>query len=126
IGLAGLGSVLAFRAKIIETFADSPLAKFGTSLGRFEPEAACRDLVAALAQGAVAAILTAVIVLEAGRRPRLAGLCLLVVTTADLAFANAPMFLWVPQAMLGTPSELMKIIQDAERAKPPPGGMYRV
>src|SRR5262249_52051987 len=61
----------------------------------------------------------------ATRRPRLAGLLVLSVATADLIIANRHYVLTVPQADLETKPEVLRVIEESERADPLPGP-YRV
>ena len=61
----------------------------------------------------------------ARRRPHLAGSAAVIVMTADLAAANARYVLTVPQAVFETKPEVLRIIEEAERAHPSPGP-YRI
>jgi hypothetical protein len=60
-------------------------------------------------------------VIVARKRPQLAGVVALIVMTADLATANVPHLVTVPQAVFETKPEVLKIIEEAERARPSPG-----
>ena len=61
----------------------------------------------------------------AGSRPRTAGLLALLVTTADLGLANRRFVLTVPQSAFETKPEVLRLLEEAERADPSPGP-YRI
>src|SRR5205823_591232 len=54
-------------------------------------------------------------------RPRAAGVVALVVMTADLAAANAPLIVTVPQAAFESTPEALRIIAEQERQDPATG-----
>ena len=78
-------------------------------------------IVRSLGQAAIVFGLGLVSVILARRRPQLAGSIAVIVMTADLAAANSRFVLTVPQSVFDTKPEVVKIIEDAERAQPSPG-----
>ena len=78
-------------------------------------------IVRSLGQAAIVFGLGLVLTIVARKRPHLAGAVALIVMTADLAAANARYVLTVPQSVFETKPEVLKIIEDAERADPSPG-----
>jgi Bacterial membrane protein YfhO len=86
-----------------------------------------RAIHRALLHGAIALAMAPAVLRLAARRPALAGAVALVATTADLALANAPLVITIPQDDLdwrNTP-RVLRILAEAERADPAPGP-YRV
>ena len=105
---------------------DPILAKFRASTwvslyGPFDPDGAYVAMVRGLGHAAVVLGLGLAAIRLAGRRPMLAGALVLGVATADLAVANRHYVLTVPQSTFeGTP-EILRVIEEAERANPSPG-----
>jgi hypothetical protein len=75
----------------------------------------------ALCHGAIAQACGLVAMMLAGRYPRSAGATALVVLTLDLALANAPLIVTIPQADFDREPEALRVLRDAERANPAPG-----
>ncbi len=117
--LAGVG---VLRSSILGALK----AMTATSLyGPFDPDGAYQALVLGLLQGTIVFTLGLVAILLGTRRPRLAGVLVLLVTTADLIAANRHYVLTVPQAEFETTPEILRTIEEAERSSPSPGP-YRV
>jgi Bacterial membrane protein YfhO len=127
ITLILLAGVVAARRPILTAFS---AATGGSLFGPFDPDAAYFALVRGLVQGAIVLSLTLMIVRLAARRPRLAGLLALLVTTADLAVANRHFVLTVPQSTFETKPEVFRVIEEAERKeaerKNPAPGPFRI
>jgi hypothetical protein len=119
LSLAALGGVRAAAGRILQLTKDGPPAK--TTFGPLDAKGALCDVQWALAQGAVIAAGALGVALLAGRRPRLAGAAALVLTTADLAVANAQLVITMPQAAFEERPKALQIIEQAERADPSPG-----
>jgi len=94
-------------------------------LGPLDAGAAYRDLRSGLVQGGLA--LGAVLGMATARmgRGRFSAALALVVTAADLAYANAGLVLTVPQRFFDTRPEVLAIIERRERASPA-SGPFRV
>jgi hypothetical protein len=89
--------------------------------GPFDANGAVADLRRALGQGAIA-VASGLAVAAAGRRRyRWAGPAAVVMLTADLAVANAPLVITAPQAMFDQEPELARVIKEAEQRDPSPG-----
>jgi hypothetical protein len=117
-----LAGVLAYRAPVLASLRSAHAISL---YGPFHPVGAYAALVGGLLQGTIVIGLGLVAVRLAARRPRLAGLLVLSLTTADLIMANRHYVLTVPQSEFETTPEVLRIIRDAERADPAPGP-YRV
>ncbi len=92
-----------------------------SSFGPLDTLSGWHDLLRALVHGAVVLALALIIVLLAARSPMLAGVLALLVVTADLAIANTRFVTTVPQALFENESEVVRIINEAERQNPSPG-----
>jgi Bacterial membrane protein YfhO len=92
-----------------------------TLFGPLESAAGYQTIVRSLAQAALVFGLGLAVTRLAGKRPLLAGSAALIVMTADLATANAPHMVTVPQAVFESKPEVLEIIEKAERASPSPG-----
>ena len=122
ISLTGLGAVLYERDAILASFRtiDS-----GSLFGPFDPDGGYQALVRSLGQAAIVFGLGVFLVLVARKRPELAGSAAVIIMTADLAVANARYVLTVPQSLLESKPEVLKIIEAAERDDPAQGP-YRI
>ncbi len=89
--------------------------------GPFEPLAAYRAIVVSLGQSLIVLALGFFLTRLARSHPRVAGPAAVVLLTADLAAANARYVLTAPQALFEAKSEVMEVIENAERADPSPG-----
>jgi hypothetical protein len=122
LSLAGLAGVVVRREAILAVFKTS---KANTMMGPFDPLGGYEVLVRSLGQAAIVFGLGLVLTIVARKRPYLAGAAAVILMTADLAVANARFVLTVPQALFDSKPEVVKIIEDAERAHPSPGP-YRI
>ena len=118
LDLAALAGVVFQREPILASFRAS---KSPSMFGPFDAAAGYRAIIRSLGQAAIVFGLGLVLTVLARRRPRLAGSAALIVMTADLAAANSRYILTVPQSVFETKPEVLKIIEDAERADPSPG-----
>ena len=117
--LAALAGVLWERDAILASF---QAIHSQSLMGPVRSRAAdIRAIVRSLGQAAIVFGLGLVLTILARKRPHLAGSVALIVMTADLAAANARYVLTVPQSVFETKPEVLKIIEDAERAQPSPG-----
>jgi hypothetical protein len=116
--MAALAVMFLQREPILASFRafQSP-----SMFGPFEAGAGYQAMIRGLGQAAIVLGLGLALTVLARRRPGLAGLAALVVMTTDLAAANSRYVLTVPQSILETKPEVLKIIEDAERADPSPG-----
>lgn len=126
VGAAGLAFALAGRGAILGFFRASPSMALGGVFGPFDPDGAWRELATALGHGTVMLALTLGLLGLARRRRTLAGVLMVAALTLDLAVANSGSVMTVPQSMFETPSEILAIIERAEREDPTPGGLYRI
>jgi hypothetical protein len=118
LSLAVLVGVLIERPAILEQFRGfSPPSSYGP----FDPDGGYAALVRALLQTSIVLSLGLLAVRLARTRPLWAGALALVVTTGDLAAANIRFVLTVPQALFESTPEVVRLLQEAERAKPTPG-----
>ena len=92
-----------------------PHLKSPTTLGRSRPARIPGDL-RSLAQAAIVFALGLALAVLARKTPAVRRPAALLLTTADLAAANARYVLTVPQTVLETKPEALKIIEDAESA----------
>jgi hypothetical protein len=120
--LAVLAGVIWERDLILASFRTF---KSQSMLGPLDPDGGYQALIRSLGQAAIVFGLGVLLTIVARKRPYLAGSAAVIVMTADLATANARHVLTVPQAVLETKPEVLKIIEDAERAHPSPGP-YRI
>jgi hypothetical protein len=120
--VAALAGVLIGRGAILAEFRALGAASLH---GPFNPDGAYTCLVRSLAHASAVLGVGLVAIRLAGSRPALAGALVLGVTTADIAVANARHVLTVPQSTFETTPEILRVIQEAERAMPSPGP-YRI
>ena len=122
ISLTGLGAVLYERDAILASFRaiDS-----GSLFGPFDPDRGYQAIVRSLGQAAIVFGLGVLLVFVARKRPELAGSAAVIIMAADLAVANARFVLTVPQSLLESKPEVLKIIEAAERDDPAQGP-YRI
>lgn len=122
LSLILLVAALARRRAIIAMIGTANL----TSLyGPADAPGAYAALLGSLVQGTVVLSLGLIAFRLAAVRPGLAGAIVLLVSTADLALANRHYILTVPQTVLETKPEVLRLIEEAERAHPAPGP-YRI
>ncbi|MFO0909913.1 MAG: hypothetical protein U0794_16450 [Isosphaeraceae bacterium] len=98
-----------------------PTAEKSSPFGPFDVVGAYWQMLGALGQGGAVLVATLGLVLMNRHRPQVAAAVALIVLTADLALANAPIVLTVPQSLFETPPEVLEAIQRSETADPSPG-----
>ncbi len=116
--LAVLAGVWIARPAILTVFRGAAIA---SNFGPFDADGGFRALVRSLAHASIVLGLGRLVVGEFRTRPQLAGTCALLLVTADLAAANAPCVLTVPQAVLDAKPEVLRAIEDEDRKHPKPG-----
>src|SRR5262249_32622717 len=122
VSLAVLGAVWIQRPAILDAFQRPfQLSMFGP----LDAGAAFGVLTGSLAQAALVAGLGLVVVGLVRTHPRWASTLALAVMTADLAVANARYVVTVPQAVLESQPEVLRIIAEQER-KQPSRGPFRI
>ncbi len=126
VAIVGLLGVLVGRGAILAIFRASTMTRSGSSLGPFEPDAAWRDLAWALGQGGVTLLATLGLLRLARSRRALAAALAPVLLAVDLGLANSGQVLSVPQSDFEARPEVLELIEQAERERPSPGGLYRV
>jgi hypothetical protein len=120
--LAVFAGVVFCREPIVSAFRANP----GTgTFGTFEAVKGFDAILGALAHAGIVAAAALSLTFLVRRRPWLAGALALVLLTIDLAAANPQYVLTVPQSLFETKPEVLRIIEDAERAQPSPGP-YRI
>ena len=120
--LATLAGVVWERHTILASFR---AVESRSMMGPLNPERSYELIIRSLGQAAIVFGLGLVLTIVARRRPYLAGSAAVILMTADLAEANARHVLTVPQALFETKPEVLRIIEDAERAHPSTGP-YRI
>ena len=96
-----------------------------SAYGPITDGAAARMTLASLGQTIVVGLLlTGLIRRQTQVKHLFAAFCVLVV--ADLTIANSIHVRFVPQALFDGQSKITKLIEEAEKADPTPGGLYRV
>jgi hypothetical protein len=119
--LASLGlltAALVQRETLLNSFAA------GTNVSSFGPlnaRAGFSELKRSLLHSTLVLAAALAVIPLAGKRPLLAGTLALVCVAADLAVANARYVITVPQSLMETEPEVVRIIRDAEAAKPASG-----
>jgi Bacterial membrane protein YfhO len=122
LSLAALGLAFVARPQFLAWLRSQHVA---STFGPLDPAGAWSETTHALVHGAVIFGVALALALSAARRPRLVAALALVVTTGDVVVANARYVLTVPQADFDKKSELLSIIEAAEKADPSPSP-YRV
>ena len=118
LSLAVLAGVWICRPAILTVFRATKIA---SNFGPFDADGGFRALVRGLVQASIVLGLGRVVVSKVTTHPQLAGTCALLLVTADLAAANARCILTVPQTILDSKPEVVRIIEDEERQHPRPG-----
>jgi hypothetical protein len=118
LSLAVLAGVWILQPAILTVFRAAVIA---SNFGPFDADGGFHALVRSLAQASIVLGLGRVVVSKVRTRPHLAGWCALMLVTADLATANARCVLTVPQAVLDSKPEVLRIIEEEERKHPRPG-----
>jgi hypothetical protein len=117
-----LAGVLIERSTILTAFRGF---SSGSLFGPFDPDGGYAALVRGLVQALIVFGLGLIAVRLVRTRPFWAGTIGLIAMSTDLAVANARYVLTIPQAILETRPEVLRIIEEAERANPALGP-YRV
>jgi len=110
--LAMLAGVWIARPAILKTFHPSVVS---TTFGPFDIGGGFQAIVRSLAHASILSSLGLLALRLVRTRPLWAGAVALVVTTADLAVANARFVVTVPQALLESKPEVLRVIEDRER-----------
>jgi hypothetical protein len=118
LSLAVLAGVWIARTPILTVFRAAVIA---STLGPFDADGGFRALVRGLAQASIVLGLGQLVVCKVRTYPQLAGACALLLVTADLAAGNAPCVLTVPQTVLESKPEVLRIVEEEERRHPGPG-----
>jgi hypothetical protein len=116
--LVSLALVLLWKESILAVFRSATVL---SAFGPFDSVAAYRAVIRNLGQAAIVFGLGLLITVVARKRPHLAGAMALIVMTTDLAAANSRYILTVPQSMFDTKPEVVRVIEEAERADRSPG-----
>jgi hypothetical protein len=119
LSLAVLAAVLLNRSTILSAFHSAKT--FSSIFGPFDAGGAYALIVQSLLHGSTVLGIGLIVVQLARTHPGWAGAVALIATTADLAAANARTILTVPQAIFDSKPELIRVIEEAERADPSPG-----
>lgn len=127
IALVGLSVVAALAAwlGLDALFRALDSKSLASAFGPFDPTAARRETLTGLGWGAAVAAAVFGIATLATRRPVAAGAAVLLLTTADLAWANRSMVATAPQSMFEGIPEVLEVIHAAE-AERPAEGPYRI
>ncbi len=96
-------------------------AESGSAFGPLEPAGAVNDILRGLIQGAIVIGLTVAAVLLAKRRPRLAGVVLMLTVSGDLALANRGIVMTADQSVFERKPRTLELIEEAEKLDPAPG-----
>jgi hypothetical protein len=120
LSLAALVAVVGGHERLVALLAtlgqDAP-----SFFGPLDSLAAVGDLRRALVQGVIVLTLTVALNAALRRRRRWAGCAALVVLTADLCMASAPLVVTAPQSLFDRKPRLAQLIEDAEKRHPAPG-----
>jgi hypothetical protein len=119
ITVATLASAASQRERIVAAIAaqESNHAVFGPLVA----PAAVGDMLVGLGHGAISLTVSLVVIAVSWRRTGPAGVAALALVTADLAIANAPLVIAIPQADFERESAVVRAIREVERADPSPG-----
>ena len=116
--MAALAVAAAERGPI---FAWLDALKISSSFGPFEAVAAYQATIRSLGHALIVAGLGLILTILARKRPILACSTALILTTTDLAVANARFVLTVPQSVFELKPEVLKAIEYAEQIDASPG-----
>ncbi len=89
--------------------------------GPFQPEGAWAETRNALAHGVALFVVGGIVLRGLAKGVRHSGAAVLAVVTADLLLANSGLVLTVPQTVFETTPDLLRRIEEAEKADPSPG-----
>jgi hypothetical protein len=118
LSLAVLAGVWIARPAIVTFFRAAVIASM---FGPFDADGGFRAIVRSLAQASIVLGLGRLVVGKVRTYPRWAGSCAMLLVTADLAAANAPCVLTVPQTVFDSTPSVLQIIEQEERKHPRPG-----
>jgi hypothetical protein len=124
VGALLLGAAFAGRDRFLDAVRPRTGQVEKSAFGPRDPVGAFRELCAGLGQGTAVQVSALVLVWFVARGPqqrRAAAIGVLLVSTADLALANAPHVLTVPQALFEETPRAVELIAEAERRDPSPG-----
>ena len=124
--LVVIGVAFVFRERLIARLASFAPTNLGGIFGPFDSQGAWLAIVRSATQAGVVAAGAAVFLILCRTKPRLGGLLLLLLHTADLYVANQELVITVPQALFDKRPEMLDMIAQAEKERPTPGGHYRV
>ena len=93
--------------------------------GPLDAEGAFRAILRSLSQTGIISALGLLLLREIRRRPQWAGICVLIITTADLAIANSQYVATVAQSDMDAKPELLRVLEEEER-RSPSSGPFRV
>ena len=119
--LASLGlstAALVQRQTLLKAFAAGANV---SSFGPMNAKAGFIELTRSLVHSALVLAVALVIIPLAGKRRALASSLALICVAADLAVANARYVITVPQSLMETEPEVLRIIKEAEAASPASG-----
>jgi hypothetical protein len=122
ISIVLFSAALAFRRAFLAVLGATNIVSI---YGPSDSNGAYESLARGLFQGSVVLALGLLAFRMAAGRPRTAGLLVLLVSTADLALANRRFVLTVPQSAFEGKPEVLRVLEEAERAEPSPGP-YRI
>ncbi len=122
LSLLVLSLTIVFRSAFFQRL---NLARLSSDYGPFDAAGAVVETQRALVQAAVVLVAALGLIWFTRRHARIAAILVLIVTSADLAVANAPYVMTVPQSLLDDQPEVWAQIERAERDKPA-DGPYRV
>ena len=113
-----LAVVIHQREPLIARFSGQGL---GSAFGPLDPKAGYGELVRSLVHSAVMLTIALALISMVRKRPTLAGAMVILAVTLDLAVANSRYVSTVPQSIMETKPEVVRIIEEAERKNPAPG-----
>ena len=106
------------RSAILGAFGSMDLS---TNLAPFDRQQALGAILRGLSHATILSGLGLVLIAMARNRPRLAGALAIAMTTLDLGASNARLIVTVPQSCFDGRSQVLEIIEKAEREHPSPG-----
>jgi hypothetical protein len=121
-----LVATVAGRSAIIGLISRAIDPRMGSIFGPMDPERAWMAMRSALVHASVVFAAGVALFRVAPRWPGVAGVVLLAVHSADLAAANRGLVMTVPETLFHARPELIRLIEQAEKANPTPGGHFRV
>src|SRR5262249_13242309 len=120
LSLTVLAGVWIERSAILTEFR-ARAAVVPSIFGPFDADGGFRAIVRSLAQASIVSALGLVVIRQVRTRPQWAGAGAMIVMTADLAVANSHYVVTVPQVVLESKPEGLRIIENSERQSPSAG-----